>query len=308
MIFYGGYTRLRGKILAEVIRMVKKMVLVSGMSGAGKSTAMSILEDLGYHCIDQFPVELMPELVNLLRTTDNSRYDEVAISTSLSDFSRIHDALENAGIPLRNLVLKAQDDQLVTRYKFTRHTHPMIVEGEEGSLDKAIRKERKILEALPQYRNTIYLDTGDLTYQDLKRQMDNTFSLTVNHDLSITFESFGYKYGIPKDADFLFDARVLPNPYWVPELRHYTGDDPGVYAYVMDAEVTKEYMKRLTGFLDYIFETYENRGRSHIMIAIGCTGGKHRSLSVVNYLMNYYGKRYLCYKAAHHPDPEAKQL
>ena len=286
--------------------MVKKLVLVSGMSGAGKSTVMSILEDLGYHCIDQFPVELLPEFVNLLRTTDNSRYDEVAISTSLSDYTRMHDALEKTGIKIENVILKAGDEQLVARYKFTRHLHPLIVEGKEASLYLAIAKEREILDSLPHYHHTKYMDTGDLAYQDLKRQIENAFSLNVHHDLTITFESFGYKYGIPKDADFLFDVRILPNPYWVPELRQYSGDDKEVYDYVMSGEDAKEYMRRLTELLDYIFATYEENGRAHIMIGIGCTGGRHRSVSVVNYLMNTYKDKYICYKAAYLPDTEAK--
>ena len=279
--------------------MVEKIILVTGMSGAGKSTAMSILEDLGYHCIDQFPTELMSELMDLLKTSSEPIYQHVALSISILEFEKVHAHLEKSGIDYQVLMLSAGIEQLVLRYKFTRHNHPLILEGKATGLESAINKEKEIYDAIPQYPNTTYLDTGDLDYQMLKKQIEEEFSLTVQHDLSITFESFGYKTGLPQDADFLFDVRIMPNPYWVPELRDYSGDNEDVYRCVMDSEISTEYLKRLTNFLDFIFDSYEKNGRAHIIIGIGCTGGKHRSVAVVNYLMDYYGEKYRCYKDSH---------
>lgn len=276
--------------------MVTRLIMVTGMSGAGKSTAMSILEDLGYHCIDQFPAELVKPLIEILKDKNRERYSELALSTTLDEFPKIIEQLKSQKIPYEVLFLVAGEKQILTRYKFTRHLHPLIASGQAKTLASAIKKERVMYEKLAQDDTAVYLNTDNLTYQDLKKRLDQEYTLNIKNDFSITFEAFGYKFGIPQDADFILDVRPLPNPYWVPELRNQTGNDEPVYRYVIDNQRSKTYLKRLVSYLDEVFRLYAKEGRNHLIVAIGCTGGQHRSVSVANYLYKHYVDKYHCFK------------
>lgn len=274
--------------------MNEKFVLITGMSGAGKSTAMSVLEDMGYHCIDQLPSQLVKEFVELIRTSDDPSYRYVALSTTILNFTKTYETLKNEGLPFQCLFLDASSDQLLLRYKFTKHKHPMLLMKRASALEEAIHMERQLVMELPE-REMFTIDTTFLSYLELKKYIESSLAISSIPVFSISFVSFGYKYGVPKDADLLFDVRFLPNPYWEKELRDLDGDDQPVYDYVISKPETQEYLKLLTNFLSYSFEQYHKEGRNHLMVGIGCTGGQHRSISIVNYLFDYYSKQYTCF-------------
>ena len=275
--------------------MNKKLILVTGMSGAGKSTAMSVMEDMGYRCIDQLPIQLLPDFLQLIQSTEDYSYDYVALSTTIVDFPDTYQILKEAKVDFQTLFLDASTEQLVLRYKFTKHKHPMILMDCANTLDDAILMERTVYQSMREEKMLV-IDTTKLNYLELKKRVEEFFSIHETPTFSISFVSFGYKHGIPLDADLLFDVRFLPNPYWEKELRDLDGDDPEVYHYVIDKEETQEYIQLLTKFLDYSFVNYEKEGRNHLTVGIGCTGGQHRSISLVNYLYNHYQAEWKCYK------------
>ncbi|MDD6467341.1 MAG: RNase adapter RapZ [Erysipelotrichaceae bacterium] len=274
--------------------MNDKFVLITGMSGAGKSTAMSIMEDIGYHCIDQMPSQLVKEFVTLIRTSNDLSYRNVALSTTLLNFAETYQILKDEGLPFQCLFLDASFEQLLLRYKFTKHKHPMLLMKRASSLEEAISLEQQLAQEIAEHE-MFTVDTTFLSHLELKKYLESSFAINSTPIFSISFVSFGYKYGVPKDADLLFDVRFLPNPYWEADLRDLDGDDQPVYDYVIYKEETQDYLARLTDFLTYSFEQYSKEGRNHLMVGIGCTGGQHRSMSIVNYLFDYYSKQYTCF-------------
>ena len=280
--------------------MIKRLILIAVMSCAWKSKVMWILEDMGYHCIDQLHSPILKNFVEWLKTTDEDRYQNIALSTNIIDLPAMYRLLNNSGLPYRSLFLDASDEQLVLRYKFTKHKHPMLLLGKASTLEEAIAMERAVFAGMEEF-NGMFIDTSSLNHIELKQKMEGYFTPTdMPKGMTLSFISFGYKYGIPKDADLLFDVRFLPNPYWESGLRNLSGNDQEVYDYVMNAEMTKEYMNELCGFLDKLFPRYENEGRNHMVIGVGCTGGHHRSVAVVNYLCDHYVSKYRCLKEHRH--------
>lgn len=274
---------------------MKRVVLVSGMSGAGKTSAMSVLEDMGYHCMDQYPVQLLSLLVDLIENSNDIRYNYTALATSASDFPMFLHAFRGAEIDCQVLFLDASDDVLLHRYKSTRRTHPLLISNKTNTLEEAITTEREMF--INYKENTfVTIDTTFLTNKELKRKIEKYFALKNIPTFSISFVSFGYKNGVPMDADLMIDVRFLPNPYWEVELRPYSGDDACIYNYVMEKQETKDFIVRLDAFLDYAFEQYVKEGKNHFTVAIGCTGGQHRSVTITNYLYDKYSKYYNCYK------------
>ncbi len=273
----------------------KKVVLVSGMSGAGKSSATRILEDMGYHIIDNFPVQLISLLVDMVETSTDPRYDYIALSTNAQDFPAFLRGVRGEGVETRILFLDASDSTLIHRYKSTRRTHPLLLSNTANTLEEAIAVERQMLSRINN-GSFITVDTSFLTEKEMKRTLEQYFAKTVTPAFSISFISFGYKFGVPMDADLMIDVRFLPNPFWVPELRPYSGEDKVVYDYVMEKDETKEFVDRLLAFLDYSFEQYVKEGKNHFTVAIGCTGGQHRSVTITNFLYNHYKEAYHCYK------------
>ena len=274
---------------------VKKVVLVSGMSGAGKTTATSILEDMGYHIIENYPVMLLSFLVDIIEASSDPRYNYIALSTNANDFPEFLRGIRGEGIDVRVLFLDASDIVLIRRYKSTRRTHPLLLSNTANTLEEAIAVERQML-ARTDTSSFVMVDTSFLTTKDVKRILEQYFAKGAAPTFSISFESFGYKYGVPLDADLMIDVRFLPNPFWEPKLRVYSGNDKEVYDYVMEKTETKEFIKRLTAFLDYAFQEYVKEGKNHFTVAIGCTGGQHRSVAVTNYLFEHYCKQFHCYK------------
>ena len=273
----------------------KRVILISGMSGAGKSSAMSILEDMGYHCIDQFPVQLLSLLVDLIENSTDPRYSYTALATSAKDFPDFMRAFSGSDVSVEVLFLDASNEELLHRYKSTRRTHPLLISNTCNTLEEAIATEREMFR---KYRNEgmVTLDTSFLKSSDLKKRLEKLFSRTSKPSFSISFVSFGYKHGVPLDADLMIDVRFLPNPYWEVELRPYSGDDACVYNYVMDKPETQEFIPKLLAFLDYAFSAYVKEGKNHLTVGIGCTGGQHRSVTVTNFLYDHYKDQYQCYK------------
>lgn len=273
----------------------KKVILVSGMSGAGKSTATSILEDMGYHIIENYPVQLLSLLVDIIENSLDPRYSYIALSTNANDFPEFLRGVRGEGIDVSVLFLDASDLVLIRRYKSTRRMHPLLLSNTANTLEEAIAVERQML-ARTDMSSFVTVDTSFLTTKEVKRVLEQYFAKNAVPSFSISFLSFGYKYGVPLDADLMIDVRFLPNPFWVPDLRVYSGDDPQVYNYVMDKEETKEFCRRLLSFLDYAFTEYAKEGKNHFTVAIGCTGGQHRSVTITNYLYDHYKDQYRCYK------------
>ena len=273
----------------------KRVILISGMSGAGKSTATRVLEDMGYHIIDNFPVQLVSLLVDMIDTSTDPRYSYIALSTNAQDFKHFLRGLKGQNMEVQVLFLDASDSVLLRRYKSTRRMHPLLLSNTVNTLEEAIAVERQMFKQA--IANTfITIDTSYLSEKEFRQKIERFFSRTTVPTFSISFISFGYKYGVPMDADLMIDVRFLPNPFWDIRLRPYSGNDKQVYDYVMEKDQTKEFIERLTGFLDYAFAQYVQEGKNHFTVAIGCTGGQHRSVTITNYLYDRYRESYNCYK------------
>lgn len=274
----------------------QNVVLITGMSGAGKTTAMGILEDMGYHCIDNFPVQLIASLGKIINTEPDPRYKNIALATTAMDYPKFLQYFENIDVNIHIVFLDASNEKLLLRYKFTRRHHPMIIFRKAKTLEEAIELERDMFDALSEHA-IMHIDTTKLDQHELKSMLMEKLALDSRRVFSISFVSFGYKHGVPMDADLVFDVRFLPNPYYIEELKKQTGDDAPVYDYVMSFDQTKEYVRHLKNFLDFVFTQYKNQNKSHIMVAIGCTGGHHRSVTITNWLYSHYRDQYTCYKS-----------
>ena len=273
----------------------KRVILISGMSGAGKSSASRAFEDLGYYVIENFPKQLVSLLVDVIETSTDPRYNFIALSTSAEDFSEFLITLKGQSIDVQVLFLDANDSVLLSRYKSTRRTHPLLLSNTANTLEEAIAVERQMF--TKNINNSfITIDTSYLSDKEFHQKIEKYFSRSAVPSFSISFISFGYKYGVPMDADFMVDVRFLPNPFWEVELRPYSGNDKNVYDYVMEKEETKEFLNRFISFCDYAFNEYQKEGKNHFTVAIGCTGGQHRSVALTNYLYDHYKSTFNCYK------------
>lgn len=277
--------------------MSRNIILVTGMSGAGKSNAMNALEDLGYYCIDNFPKELLSDLEDLLDESD-PKYEKVALSVSANDYLSFVNFFDNLNRKLQIVFLDCADEELLLRYRFTRRGHPMITSKKAATLEEAIEMERDYFDHLQaNSQNTIKLDTTKLSTQALGNMIRQRFRTPEKNDFKITFQSFGFKHGVPLDADAIVDVRFLPNPFYEPALRDKTGNQKEVYDYVMTKEESQEFVKRLKDTLDFTFKQYASQNKTHMIVAVGCTGGQHRSVSVANWLYDAYKDTYDCYKS-----------
>ena len=267
-----------------------EVVIVTGMSGAGKTSAMACFENLAFRCIDNYPVPLLTEFAELVQ--DNSQYQRVAMAVSLEDALKAIRLLNNFDwINLTVVFLDCDDETLVKRYKQTRRSHPLLISNKASSLLEAIEFERRLAEPISRLAN-IYIDTTKLKGARFQDLLEDYFNKGKLDPFRITFVSFGYKHGVPKDADLLLDVRFLPNPFYIEELRQLTGNDQAVYDYVMEKEETKIFVEKTTEFLDYLLKEYEKEGKMHLVIGIGCTGGQHRSVTLTNYFADYYSQYY----------------
>lgn len=287
-----------------------RFVVVTGISGAGRSSVMRILEDDGYFCVDNLPVSLLSTFMQL--TQDSSeQIERVALGVdirsgrqSLEEAAEILKDLREKGYHFEILFLEASTQVVVKRYKETRRMHPL---AKGGRMDSAIEKERKVLSELKEEADYI-VDTSTLLIRDLKQEIDRIFVADEKFcNFYLTFVSFGFKYGIPTDADLVFDVRFLPNPFYVDALKPLTGNDSEVYEYVMKTDKAKEFLAKLKDMLDFLVPNYIIEGKTQLVVAIGCTGGKHRSVTLTNALYSEFeNTEYGCKKE--HRDIEKDRL
>ena len=265
-----------------------RIVIVTGISGAGKSTALKMLEDVGYFCVDNLPIPLLPKFMEML-ILPGSEYTKVALGIDIRSsqkFVQLQETLEKLrekGVKFEILFLDASDQALIKRYKETRRSHPL---AGEGRVDKGIDEERRRLVFLKQQADYI-IDTSQMLTRELRAEIHKIFVENKNYkNLYVTILSFGFKYGIPGDADLVFDVRFLPNPYYITELRPMSGNDAPVRDYVMNSETARIFLDKLTDMVQFLIPNYVAEGKNQLVIAIGCTGGKHRSVTLANAL--YY--------------------
>jgi UPF0042 nucleotide-binding protein len=269
------------------------VVVVSGLSGGGKTAAAKLFEDLGYAVVDNLPSELLPDLAELV-SSDPSRYARIAIVLDVRSgdaplaFARMRGALEGRGIRPQVFYLEARDEILIRRYSETRHRHPL---GDQRGIASSIAEERSLLETVRADADVV-LDTSDLSLRELRETLFSHLEDHVEQDqLVIQLISFGYKFGVPLEADLVFDVRFMQNPYYVPELRQLSGLTETVRNFVLEQPVARKFVAFLHDFLDFTLPAYESEGKTRLTIAIGCTGGYHRSIVIAEELAAWLGER-----------------
>jgi RNase adapter protein RapZ len=273
--------------------VIQDFVVITGFSGAGKSQAMATFEDAGYFCVDNLPPEMIGSLADLFGH-EGSKVEKAAVASDVrggayfDSLVRVLDDLDGRGVPYRLLYLEAADPVLINRFKETRRRHPL---ANGGSVEAALRDERELLAPLKE-RADVSIDTSDLSAARLRKVVaDKMLPHGKIGRLAVTFMTFGFKHGSPRDADLTFDVRFLPNPHYEAELRELTGLDEPVIDYVEGSDGIAEFYDRLTPLLDYLLPAYEREGKSHLTVGIGCTGGRHRSVVIAEHLARIYAPR-----------------
>lgn len=268
-----------------------ELVIITGMSGAGKSLAANVLEDIGYYCMDNLPPSLIRPFIDLsMRSRDP--LSRIAIVTDIrgkemfSQITEVLDELDKVGQSYKILFLDSGDECLVRRYKETRRAHPLAAPGSGRSTAEAVRRERKILEPI-RTRADYIVDTSHYSTGVFKQRLANLFLGNVNDTMHIQCLSFGFKYGNVDEADLVLDVRFLPNPYYIEELRNLTGLDKPIQDFVLEKPHAHGFLERLYSLLDYCVPLYRDEGKSQLVIAIGCTGGKHRSVTLTEQLYKH---------------------
>ena len=271
-----------------------KLNVISGLSGAGKSVAMLALEDLGYYCIDNLPVTLLEALADELGRAGHPMYERAAVAidarnpgAALQELPAIIDALRERSVVEQLVFLEADDSSLIKRFSETRRKHPLT--ADDISLAEAIRRERVLLAPVRESAD-IRIDTSRTNLHQLRDLVLHRVDQRGTKTLSLLFQSFGYKHGIPPDADFLFDARCLPNPHWVPNLRPLTGIDTEVAEFLGGEAMVVEMIDGIRDFLETWIPRFQDENRPYLTVAIGCTGGRHRSVFLVEQLAEYFRK------------------
>ncbi len=270
-----------------------EILIISGLSGSGKSRAATYLEDIGYYIVDNLPAEMMLKFANFC-TASGGRYDRVALVYDVragEPFQRLVDVVDKLhrkdGVRCRMLFLEADTRVIISRYKETRRSHPLCAEG--LSIEEAVRRERALLAPVRE-RADFVLDTTAFSTAKLRSELLSIFGGgDARQTLNVSVMSFGFKNGLPLEADLVFDVRFLPNPYYVPELKHLTGLDEPVREYVFASEAAGRFLERLEPLLAFLLPQYLQEGRTELVIAVGCTGGRHRSTAMAHHLATYIG-------------------
>ncbi|WP_026526086.1 RNase adapter RapZ [Butyrivibrio sp. VCD2006] len=265
-----------------------RIVIVTGMSGGGKSTAIHMLEDAGFYCVDNLPPALFEKFSELISQPD-SEITKVAVGLDVrsgqkfEDAPRVIEELRQRGLPVEMLFLECSDNVLVKRYKESRRRHPL---SPDGRIEDGIKKERALLANLRSQADYI-IDTSQLLTREFKTEMDKLFVANEKrNNLMVTILSFGFKHGIPSDADLVFDVRFLPNPFYIDDLKHLTGNDKPVQDYVKGFPECGQFLDKLQDMLEFLVPGYINEGKYQLVVAIGCTGGQHRSVTIANEIYN----------------------
>lgn len=263
-----------------------RFVVVTGMSGGGKSTALRMLEDAGFYCVDNLPVPLIEKFVELI-AVPGSEVSKVALGLDVrvdqpfEDAQKVLEKLKENGYNFEILFMEAGDQVLLKRYKETRRMHPLTP---DGRVEDGIAKERKILEDI-RGKSDYVIDTSKLLTRELKEEIERIFVQNKEYNsLMVTIQSFGFKHGIPADADLVFDVRFLPNPFYIEELKYKTGNEKEVQDYVMGFEEAETFIAKLSDMLEFLIPNYVKEGKYQLVVGIGCTGGKHRSVTLANKL------------------------
>ena len=263
-----------------------RFVVVTGMSGGGKSTALRMLEDVGFYCVDNLPVPLIEKFVELIATpggevTKVALGLDVRADQAFEDVQKILEKLKANGYSFEILFMEANDKTLLKRYKETRRVHPL---SPDGRIEDGIKKERKILSDIRE-KSDYVIDTSNLLTRELKEELERIFVQNEEYNSRrVTILSFGFKHGIPADADLVFDVRFLPNPFYIDELKYKTGNDKEVQDYVMSFPEAHSFIDKLVDMIEFLIPNYVKEGKYQLIIGIGCTGGKHRSVTLANEL------------------------
>ena len=262
-----------------------EFVIISGMSGAGKTTALHVLEDIGYYCVDNIPSSLLTTLYDLCRSSNDESMNRVAVvvdvrgnenykqmSEQIEDFKKTHK-------DVKLLFFDAKTDVLIVRFKETRRKHPLAERLKDGSVTDAVDLEKALLESVKRHAD-YHIDTTYLSSKELRERVMSLFRVGATEGLTLTFMSFGFKYGLPLEADMVLDVRCLPNPFYIPELKPLTGNDQAVRDYVLSSPDTQGLLQYALKLLDFTVPLYRKEGKSELVVGIGCTGGKHRSVTM----------------------------
>ncbi|WP_458398640.1 RNase adapter RapZ [Anaerotignum sp.] len=269
-----------------------RFVIVTGMSGAGKTSVLKFLEDINFFCVDNLPPALLPKFAELCYEQEGE-IERVAMGIDIrggrlfNDLFEVLSDLQEKGYEYEILFLDASDEVLIKRYKETRRSHPL---SRNGSIQEGILKEREMLRDV-KTKATYIIDTSQALTRQLKEQINGIFVENKKHEnLVITIQSFGFKYGIPTDSDLVFDVRFLPNPFYIQELKELTGNDEPVSSYVMQFEESQTFLQKLVDMVEFLIPLYIKEGKNNLVISIGCTGGKHRSVTLANALYAALGQ------------------
>lgn len=262
-----------------------RLIIVSGLSGSGKSVALDAMEDMGFYCIDNVPAALLGGLITQTIAARDALYDNMAVgvdarnrAADLQSLPELLQGLKSQGVRCEILFLHSEDEVLLQRYRETRRRHPL--RSSEMSLQDAISEERELLGPII-YSADLVINTSATSIHELRNTLRERVVDRRRSELSVQIESFGFKYGVPYDADFVFDVRCLPNPYWVPELRPLNGKDPQIVDFLAKSDITQRMVDDIVGFLSNRIPEYSEHNRNYLTAAIGCTGGQHRSVYVV---------------------------
>ncbi|MCX7107885.1 MAG: RNase adapter RapZ [Methylococcales bacterium] len=269
-----------------------KLLIVSALSGSGKSIALDTLEDCGYYCIDNLPLTLLEDFINHVMINDEKTYAKTAIGIdarnqleSLANFSESLKLIRQKGIDCEIIFMQAEESTLLKRYSETRRRHPLT--SYNIPLKEALKIEKEMLTPIAKHANVL-IDTSRTHYHQLRELIRDQIGERDFRHISLQFQSFGFKHGVPLDADFVFDARSLPNPYWIPELRSFTGKEKPVSEFLKEQPLVDEFFQDITSFLERWIPRFEAEGRSYLTVAIGCTGGQHRSVYLVDALVEHF--------------------
>lgn len=271
--------------------MASEFVLISGMSGAGKTTALGALEDVGYFCMDNVPPRFIMDMMSLMESTFNGKkiaaIVDVRAGKMLGEIRNVVESLRSKGITIKIIFLDAKDDVLINRYNLTRRRHPLAEERDQ-QIEKLLNQERTLLREIREISDYV-VDTSLINTHQLRSEIISLTEGKYERVLKIFLESFGFKYGLPLGADFIFDTRFLPNPYYVESLSAKTGNDPEVIEYLEKFDIVQEYIGKMAEMIKMAVQNYSKEGKSIIYVGVGCSGGKHRSVYVVNQLAKILG-------------------
>lgn len=272
-----------------------EFLIITGMSGAGKSQAVNFFEDRGFFCIDNLPASLLTSFVDIYNKS-KGKIKKVAFVIDIRSWNFVEDfynelkGLRESGINYKIIFLDSKDEVLLQRFNLTRRKHPLEV---YNTLLENIEEERKRLEEIRSIA-AIIIDTSNLTTKELITKLEEELEMSDKTKINITFLSFGFKYGIPIDLDMMFDVRFLPNPYYIDSLKEKTGNDKEVQEYVLKFDISKQFYEKIKDMLDFLIPNFIKEGKSHLTIGIGCSGGKHRSVTFANRLYDYYSGKKEC--------------